>query len=263
MVLVHLESYLVPAPRRSLVDFAGTCEALRPELPATLSMPRKPTNSLILTGLEPQLLTNPQEIAQLLAENSYHVELVSLSQFERIIITCASSTVATNLRTFLATNLDPKPKISYSLRDNPLSLLKNDLWAIAADSMEFLELPLEEGSRRFLILPPLSPQSEWDDFEKVEEGPNKKSIYSPQELSHLLWDRLGGLQSSQVRRYVEESENEGVSEDKDLPQFNISAQPEVLFERIDNGVPAIVIDKVRHGGSGGSKIPKTAIPPTF
>lgn len=220
-------------------------------------MPRKPTNTLIVSRLPDSLKNDPQVLVDLLAAQSLQVELISLPKFERYIIICGTMALAIYVRDYLSSSLEKGISIGFSLKDNHLRLLEDENWTLKAEDTQFLELPLEEGSRRFLILPPLSPQSEWDDYHKVEEGPNEKAIYSPDELSHLLWDRFGGFDSSHVRRYQEDE-----SDDEEGELLDIKQQPEVLFENIDNGVPAIVVDSVRNQKSKRTPpLPKTAMPP--
>lgn len=221
-------------------------------------MPRQPTNSLILTKLDPRLVDDPDSVAVLLASRSFNVELVFLRKFLRFIIVCASPLVASIVREFLSAELGSKAQVGYSIRDNTLRLLEDQLWALQAEKQDYLELPLEEGSRRFLILPPLSPQSEWDDYHKEEDGPNTKAVHSPDELSHLLWDRLGGFDSGVVRRFHLDSDDESEADE----EVDIAAQPQLLFEDIENGVPAIVVDSVSNQGKKiKGRLPKTAIPP--
>ena len=232
-------------------------------------MPRSPTNSLILTQLDQALELKPEEVAQLLSRRNYNVELVSLPRFGRIIVVCTSAVIAVSLRDYLIETLGSRAHVSFSMRDNSLRLLDDNLWVLDGTDIDYLELPLEDGSRRFLILPPLSPQTEWNDFDKVEEGPNKKAVYSPGELSHLLWDRLGGFDSSHVRRYREDTTDDESDKETETvlyseiksPVFNISKEPEILFEDIENGAPAIVIDRVSNQNRAPGVLPKTAIPP--
>ncbi|GEQ72016.1 hypothetical protein JCM33374_g5702 [Metschnikowia sp. JCM 33374] len=234
-------------------------------------MPRSPTNSLILTNLDDSLVKNPKEIVSLISSRNYNVELVTLPGFGRIIVICISAIVASSLRDYLLEALGSKASVSFSMRDNNSRLLDDNSWLLEAKDIDFLELPSEDGSRRFLISPPLSPQSEWNDFDKVEEGPNKKAVYSPDELSHLLWDRLGGFESSHVRKYQDgETTDDEKDEESDITKtndneaaiFDLSTKPEVLFEDIENGAPAIVIDRVSNQKrSTPVVLPKTAIPP--
>lgn len=235
---------------------------------SAFTMTRPPSNSLIITKLDPTLLENPTAIADLLAPRKFNVELVFLPKFARYIIISVSPLVAAQIRDFLVQKLGSKAHVSYSIRDNRLEILDDDLWLLKTEkghSTAFLELPLEDGSRRFLILPPLSPHAEWDDYNKEEDGPNQKAVYSPQELSHLLWDRFGGFDSSKVRRFDIDSDNseEGnTSEDDQKDYVDISTQPQVLFEDIHNGVPAIVVDSVKNQKKGQNPpLPKTYMPP--
>ncbi|OBA19037.1 hypothetical protein METBIDRAFT_47367 [Metschnikowia bicuspidata var. bicuspidata NRRL YB-4993] len=231
-------------------------------------MPRSPTNSLILTNLDASLEGNPEILARDLSYGNFNVELVSLPRFGRIIIICMSAADATSVRDYLTEKLEIKALMSFSIRDNNLRLLDDSLWAVETNDVHFLELPLEDGSRRFLILPPLSPHSEWNDFDKAEEGPNKKAVYSPNELTHLLWDRLGGFASSHVRKY--QYDENASDHESDLTEirgcedtvFDLENKPEILFQDIENGAPAIVIDRVNNQEKAGPGVlPKTAIPP--
>lgn len=234
----------------------------------TYPMTRAPTNSLILTKLDHLLLADPQILVDLLVSRNFNVELVFLPKFARFIVVCGSGLVAAQVRESLIDNLKNMLSVSYSIKDNRLEILDDHLWLLESEKGDptYLELPLEEGTRRFLILPPLSPHSEWSDYGKEEEGPNKKAVYSPQELSHLLWDRFGGFDSSTVKRFnVEESdddEDENGTTPLDTDYVDISKAPEVLFEDIHSGVPAIVVDSVRNQKKGHKPpLPKTAMPP--
>lgn len=224
---------------------------------------RNPTNTLILTNVAYEILNDPSPLVEFLSKKNYTIELVALPKFGRILVICD---IAENSQEVLQ-SLKHSGEwghlgITYSIRDNHWSILGSDadLFASKVDSKDYLELPLEDGSRRFLISPPLSPPAEWDHWDRVEEGPNAKSVYSPQDLSHLLWERLGGLQSSDVRKYQDEEIEENEYEIRDM-----KTEPEVLFEDIDNGVPAIVLDTVNNKNKSDAlskkPIAKTSIPP--
>lgn len=218
-------------------------------------MARPATNTLIVTKLSEDI-KDPAVLAHLLGSKELNVELVHLPKFDRYIIICASATLASFVRDYLQSALPKSVHIGFSIRDNDLSFLGDQNWALEQGQSDYLELPSEEGSRRFLILPPLSPQTEWNDYNKVEDGPHPKAVYSPEELSHLLWDRFGGFDSSRVKRFQDESEDE---DDEDT--IDISSQPQILFENIDNGVPAIVVDSVRNQQGKPKPMPKTTMPP--
>ncbi|KAK7687376.1 hypothetical protein QCA50_009241 [Cerrena zonata] len=131
-----------------------------------------------------------------------------------------------------------------------MSITSNPHYLIQQDSKQYLELPLELGSRRFLISPPLSPPAEWDHWDKVEEGPSDKT-FPTDELTNLLWERL--------------EDNDYTHHSKDNLVVDLNMKPEVLFEDIDNGVPAIVLDTVNNRGphtlSAKLRPPKTSLPP--
>ncbi|ODV81780.1 uncharacterized protein CANTADRAFT_3853 [Suhomyces tanzawaensis NRRL Y-17324] len=229
--------------------------------------PRSPTNSLIVTNVPPEILADPSQLAGFLAEANHPIELVALNKLERIIIICETSEVATQVKDLL--RLSPQwgaMRSTYSIKNNELGdswlgdSKKNTLPQLESmlfPSTGYLELPQDAHTRRFVISPPLSPPAEWDLWDKVEDGPNQKAVYSPQELSHLLWERLGGFDSSKVRPYRENEDD-----DSESGEVDIEGKSELLFENIENGSPAIVLDSVKHSGKGEQKtIAKTAMPP--
>lgn len=217
---------------------------------------RSPTNTLILTNTGDELLNRPQPLMGFLARDKAPAELVALPKFGRLLLVCESAAAAVNVRALLKASEWSYLRISYSLHDNHMTTL--DESQLVMEEVEYLELPLDVGSRRFLISPPLSPPAEWSHWDKVEEGPNKESVHAPEELSHLLWERLGGFGSSNVRKYHGESDDE----DDDDDGIDLQAAPEVLFEDINNGVPAIVLDTVKNRNMKPSaRIGRTPMPP--
>lgn len=204
-------------------------------------MPRSPTNTLIITNLSESLLLDPRELIDLISGTHDLAQLIVLPKFGRFILICESSRVAQSMKTLLA-NEWPSLRVSYSIKDNRFELNKQDLLdaAVGEDYSQksYLELPHDLNLKRFLISPPMSPH-DWDHWDKLEEGPNEKAIYSPEDLSSLLWERLGG---NMVRKYQDDSEQ---------------VREEVLYR--EEGVPAIVLDKsdneVRE-----EKLPKTSMP---
>ena len=149
-------------------------------------MPRKPTNTLIITNIDDSLLSNPEPIISLLGDQPYMIELIVLMKFKRILLYCQTSKIATKTKTFLLNQWETTTiggggggggnsiSISYSLKDNK-------------SGPQFLEIPKELEMKRFLISPPGSPHAEWDNWDKVEEGPNEQNIHD------YLWDKLGKL----------------------------------------------------------------------
>lgn len=223
--------------------------------------PRKPTNTLILTQVDESLLQDPTPLLEFLSANDHLLELVALPKFQRILLICESTGVATKINDLLKSSKWGF-RITYSIKDNHLTITDHPECLPQEDKIVYLELPSEVGSKRFLISPPLSPPAEWDHWDKVEDGPNNKAVYSPQELSHLLWERLGGFDSSDIRKY------HGDEEDVDEEEVVIMSESEVLFKDIDNGVPAIVLDTMNNRQKGRpantlvkSAIPKTSMPP--
>lgn len=228
-------------------------------------MSRRPTNSLILTNLPQGCLENPRDLAKFLSEDQNKLEMVALQKFERIVIICPDSRTSSTVRDKLQNSDKWKTcKICYSIRDNEFVDFGSQGYFNDDVSSNYLELPLESGTRRFLISPPLSPEPEWDHYDREEEGPNKNSVYSPQELSHLLWERLGGFDSSSVRKY------NGLSKPQDeqplLPEIrDMELEPTVLFEDIDNGIPAIMLDTVNNRNKvmqNNRPMPRTQMPPS-
>lgn len=210
-------------------------------------MARFPTNTLILTNISDALLDDPSPLMQFLANSQQVCELISLKRFGRILLICDNIHDSQNIKRLLESN-DPWSDflVSFSIQDNEVS----NKYGVETQ-MDYLELPAENGNKRFLISPPLSPPPEWDHWDKVEEGPNKQTFYKPEELSHLLWERLGGVDSNEVRKYESEKKRD------------LSIEPQVLFEDIDNNVPAIVLDNVDSEPvkTGNQFIPHTSLPP--
>lgn len=229
---------------------------------------RSPTDTIILTGLLLEFIKEPTPLLHYLSQSKREIELIALPKFHRILLVCSSREDSKSTFEDLAnlstqdSDLYGNLSISYSIKDN--DLLKNANNITSNIPVEYLELPLEHESRRFLISPPLSPPAEWDHWHKTEDGPNKQSIPSPQELSHLLWERLGGFDSDHVRKYsLEQSESPDII-------HNVANQPEILFQNIDNGVPAIVLDSANENQTNKSnnlksapKLAKTAMPPVY
>ncbi|CAI5760702.1 unnamed protein product [Candida verbasci] len=223
-------------------------------------MARKATNTLILTNLQPELLYAPKALIQYIQNKNYLIQLIVLVKFSRILIISETPTISKEIFKHLQ---DSKFdfNISYSLKDNYFSFNSSDLDEIIGCEKEYLELPNDLESRRFLISPPLSPHSEWNDWNKLEDGPNEKSVYSPNELSHLLWERLGGFESDIVKKFHKlEDKNEEEEDDDD--EVDISTEPELLFKDIENGVPAIILNPTNNKESD-QPMPRTTLPPTM
>lgn len=232
--------------------------------------PRAPSNTLIVTNVDDHTLSHPEEFIGFLVQNHKNcIQLISLIKFGRIILVCEDKYVAINVKESLLESSEwSNLKISYSIRDNEyFNLLSGTEDDDGAIPMDYLELPLEVGSKRFLISPPRSPPPDWDQWDKVEEGPNRKAIYSPEDVSHLLWQKLGGMDSSIVRKYQEEQledDDSFYNQHRDN-EVDIKTHREVLFEGLDDGIPAIIIDSdqsvPRKTKTPPASIPKTALPP--
>lgn len=202
---------------------------------------RQPSNTLILTKLPDAVYEDPTELLEIL--HAHTLELVALPHFQRVLLICPLEVEAQGVKQILR---DKGIPLLYLLRNNDFVELDVPI----TEQVDYLELPLELASRRFLISPPLSPPAEWDHWDKVEEGPNKVA-YSPDDLSHLLWEKLGGGKVRKLHDIAEDAEDE----DKE------KVTHEVLLEQ-KQGVPAIVIDaddEVKHS-ENRSTLPKTAMP---
>ncbi|RKP30786.1 hypothetical protein METBISCDRAFT_15486 [Metschnikowia bicuspidata] len=214
-------------------------------------MPRKPTNSLILTHLDPDLLADPQAMVRVLKCHAVQSELVYLPRFLRYVVICPSAYASQQTKDFLQQKLQNRACVSYTLLENRLHMPYDDSWALS-EAVDYLEIPLEEGSRRFLILPPLSPPCEWEGYKQLEDCPSMKTIYSADELANLLWDRLGGFNSTPVRHF----------ETALLPVYDLARHKHFLFENLPLGVPAIVVDQAdKRGSAPTTRLPKTSVPP--
>ncbi|CAH6721409.1 calcipressin-like protein [[Candida] jaroonii] len=213
-------------------------------------MPRSATNTLILTQLPEDLLQDPQLILNVLVEHNHLCELICLKKFGRILLICENHLVAQQVFKVLRNCQALKSiYITYSMQDNEFTANLE-----VTEAMDYLELPSEDGSKRFLISPPLSPPPEWDHWDRVEEGPNKVAILNPDELSNILWERLGGVDSTQVRKFQQ------ADKERDLKM-----EPQVLFEDVENDVPVIMLDQVDPPDlipKPNKPVYKTSLPPT-
>lgn len=234
---------------------------------------RPATNSLILTNVLDEILHDPHELIMDLAQrHEYCIELTSLTKFGRIILVFESSTAATEVMGLLHRSSKWQDiNVTYSIRDNEFgkSTMKSifinfEELSVLLNSdennrmIDYLQLPLDAESKRFLISPPLSPPPGWDHWDKVEEGPHNGPMM--EDISRLLWEKLGGNDSSMVRKF----QNENIEPD-DEGHVDLSVKPEVLFEGLDEGVPAIIIDPsstVPLKNKQHKPLPKTAFPST-
>lgn len=267
---------------------------------------RSPTNTIVLTNVSEQVLRDPSELMSFIAVAvpSTTLELVSLPLLSRIVLICRSKATSVQVKSLLDESAEwASIRTSFSVADSAITndesvlseagaLHANDKGDNANDDVSnpseqtlsrnhstYLELPLEEGSRRFLISPPVSPPAGWNYWDKVEEGPNTKAVHSPEQLSHLLWERLGGLDGVTACKYREETEGVqcnageiGEARPNPVPKeiVDISHGQEILFKDIHTNVPAIMLDPVDsetrdtslHSTYKPTKcsIPKTAMP---
>ncbi|CAX41060.1 calcipressin-like protein, putative [Candida dubliniensis CD36] len=190
-------------------------------------MPRKPTNTLIITNIDDSLLSNPQPIISILGDQPYMIELIVLMKFKRILLYCQTSKIATKTKTFLLNQWETTIggntiSISYSLKDNSRILNSDD------DEEEeeshgvggrFLDIPKDLEIKRFLISPPASPHSEWDDWDKVEEGPNETNIHD------YLWEKLKTHENEEKERSINDDDDDECDniEQMELPKIVLNA----------------------------------------
>ena len=74
-----------------------------------------------------------------------------------------------------------------------------------------------------LISPPASPHSEWDDWDKVEEGPNETNIHD------YLWEKL------KTHENEEKEKDSGISEDDDgYESIKKVELPKIVLNATDN-----------------------------
>ncbi|KAL6454007.1 RCN1 Calcipressin-like protein [Candida maltosa Xu316] len=141
-------------------------------------MTRHPTNTLIVTNVSDELLNQPEPLIKYLTIQQHLMELTVLVKFKRFLIRCDSAEIASDIKGRLEGSDEFNTfNISYSLKDNGVG-------------PQFLEIPKDLEMKRFLISPPGSPLSEWDDWDKVEEEPNDKHIHD------YLWEKLGNNQEN-------------------------------------------------------------------
>lgn len=194
-------------------------------------MPRKPTNTLIITNIDDSLLSNPQPIISILGDQPYMIELIVLMKFKRILLYCQTSKIATKTKTFLLNQWETTIggntiSISYSLKDNSRILNLDD------DEEEeeshgaggrFLDIPKDLEIKRFLISPPASPHSEWDDWDKVEEGPNETNIHD------YLWEKLKTHENEEKERSINDDDDD--DECDNIEQMEL---PKIVLNATDN-----------------------------
>ncbi|KHC64056.1 Protein involved in calcineurin-dependent signaling that controls stress response and virulence [Candida albicans P75016] len=205
-------------------------------------MPRKPTNTLIITNIDDSLLSNPEPIISLLGDQPYMIELIVLMKFKRILLYCQTSKIATKTKTFLLNQWETTTiggggggsgggnsiSISYSLKDNsrildPEEEDEEDGKDGGGKGGRFLDIPKDLEIKRFLISPPASPHSEWDDWDKVEEGPNETNIHD------YLWEKL------KTHENEEKEKDSGISEDDDECESIKKVElPKIVLNATDN-----------------------------
>ncbi|AOW30062.1 hypothetical protein MEM_04577 [Candida albicans L26] len=210
-------------------------------------MPRKPTNTLIITNIDDSLLSNPEPIISLLGDQPYMIELIVLMKFKRILLYCQTSKIATKTKTFLLNQWETTTigggggggggggsgggnsiSISYSLKDNsrildPEEEDEEDGKDGGGKGGRFLDIPKDLEIKRFLISPPASPHSEWDDWDKVEEGPNETNIHD------YLWEKL------KTHENEEKEKDSGISEDDDgCESIKKVELPKIVLNATDN-----------------------------
>ncbi|RLV96483.1 Calcipressin-like protein [Spathaspora sp. JA1] len=219
---------------------------------------RNPTNTLILKNLPNSILSDPQELLESL--QGYLIEVIILTNLQRILIICESSIISQHVYNIISKSF-PQVTVSYSLYDNEFNVTNQDQDIIvnSGGDFQYLELPSDQSSRRFLISPPLSPPPGWDHWDKVESGPSSQTIHSLEELSHLLWQRLGNQEQQEQEQEDIVRKVKGTRE-----QVDIKKQPELLFKDIkQEGVPAIILDSIDGSDEDIAEIhiPKTTLPP--
>lgn len=190
-------------------------------------MPRKPTNTLIITNIDDSLLSNPQPIISILGDQPYMIELIVLMKFKRILLYCQTSKIATKTKTFLLNQWETTIggntiSISYSLKDNSRILnLDDDEEEEESHGVggRFLDIPKDLEIKRFLISPPASPHSEWDDWDKVEEGPNETNIHD------YLWEKLKTHENEEKERSINDDDDDECDniEQMELPKIVLNA----------------------------------------
>jgi hypothetical protein len=135
------------------------------------------TNTLVLSGLEDELLKSSDFIKELQRKVISHVPCTDVIQF--IILKSLKRVV------LIFNNKDSASKL-YSVfkKENKEFVTGFSLSDYNGDIQDnYLKLP--ENSRMFLISPPASPPSNFD-YDQEEEEPNKSQIYTHQEIQESL-----------------------------------------------------------------------------
>lgn len=215
---------------------------------------RDPTNTLIITKAE-LLMQEPQPLIDLLYNNGLIAEMVTLPKLDRILVVCQTESLAQEASQLVKGEW-PDLSVTYSFLSLDQSVEENN------QNNQQLQVPEDTNARRFLILPPALPPPEWDHWHRVEEGPHPHAIYDPEDMAHMLWERLGGFDSSMVRRFrpdlaldLDLSLDADVDLDTNLAKYlrppskaqslhDFKQHPEILFSGIKDNMPAIMLDTV-------------------
>lgn len=147
-----------------------------------------PTNTLILTGFSEHEIQDKELLRQLqqqILENTGISETIKFSilkSFKRILIVFEKIQSAERLYKILK---QCGFKVGFSSQNNYDDfILTEDGYKF--DTREYLHLPAHGTT--FIISPPPSPPPGWKSSE--EEAPDQRAIYSPEELSELLYKRI-------------------------------------------------------------------------
>lgn len=187
-----------------------------------------PSNTIIVTNVADDLIKDPQPLVDFLLLYPYTIRATSLFRFHRIILHCQCVEDAEKVFVLLLENF-PHFTFTYSRIDNQF------------DEIESLPLPDDSQMRRFLISPPVSPPPEWDHWDKVEEQPHSKPIYSPEDLESLLWMKLGALHDNDndSEQHLSPADNSVRKVFDDTQKL----ETHVLYKH-NNDVPVILLDSI-------------------
>lgn len=97
----------------------------------------------------------------------------------------------------------------------------------------FLQLP--DPGKKYVISPPPSPPADWHD--RPEDGPNRKIVHDPTELTGLLFQRL----SDRIENFDESAKQHQHTDEDFVDELGKLTVPKVLLEHL-KGNPIIILD---------------------
>lgn len=224
-----------------------------------------PTNTLILTGFSPEELLDKdiiQSLQKQIIDNTPGDETIQFSilkLFKRILIVFEKIESSERLYKILK---ECGFGVGFSSQNNYDDfILTPDGYKF--DTREYLHLP--SHGTTFIISPPPSPPPGW--ISTFEEPPEKRSIYSPEQLSELLYKRVEDGKIQKLFNVIEEGDTNTPYE-KQTKQKEEPVDQKVLLQTNNITSPIIVLEapeneELRLHTDDRKPAPKVAMPPVY